>query len=218
MFYRLTALSFALALSSAEACFAQDPEPATAAEIAAARAYADQLIASGNASAHFENITTDASPKVRHKASGLTCAFSDERYDRIFVLPAQGGLAEGEDVGCNTRLLDVDFSFYATRYARRYEAQSILEDAMRAIAQRWPQGKLHTGDLLTASRNDMPAPLIAGYDIDIDGRPHLTLVLISHSDDWSFKGRVTGPADEETPTNMLGAVTFLMALPDQTAP
>jgi hypothetical protein len=214
MFNRLPALCFVLALSSAELCFAQDVEPATSAEIATARAYADQLIRTGNASAHFENMTTDATPKVRHKASGLTCSFSDERYDRIFILPAQGGLTEGDDVGCNTRLLDVDFSFYATRYARRFEAQFVLEDAMRAIAQRWPQGKLHVGDLMTASSGEGPAPLIAGYDIDVDGHPHLTLVLVSHSDEWSFKGRVTGPAGDETPTNMLGAVVFLTALPE----
>ena len=213
MLNRLSGATFALAVFAAGQCFAQDEAPASAAEIASASAQADLLIASANAGRHFENITTDGAPRVRHKASGLTCSFSDESYDRISIIPAQGGLAEGEDVGCHTRLLDVDISLYATRYARRYEASFIVEDAMRAIVQRWPDAKPHEGDLVTATSGDASAPLIAGFDIEVEGQPKLTLVLVSHRDDWSFKGRVTGPSGDETPTNMLGAVIFLTALP-----
>lgn len=213
MFNRLSSVAFALTVLVAGPCFAQDEAPASAAEIAAARARADQLIASANAGRYFENVTTDASPRARHKASGLTCSFSDKAYDRISIIPAQGELTEGEDVGCHTRLLDVDISLYATRYARRYEASFIVEDAMRAIVQRWPDAKPHEGELVTATSGDMPAPLIGGFDIEVEGQPKLTLVLVSHRDDWSFKGRVTGPSGDETPTNMLGAVMFLMALP-----
>jgi len=213
MFKRLSAVTFALAVFVAGSCFAQDAAPASAAEIAAASARADRLIATADASRYFENVTTDASPRARHKASGLTCSFTDERYDRISIIPAQGELVEGEDVGCHTRLLDVDISLYATRYARRYNARFILEDAMRAIANRWPDARPHEGDLITATKGDMPLPLIAGFDIEMEGQPKLTLVLVSHSDEWSFKGRVTGPSDDETPTNMLGTVIFIMALP-----
>lgn len=213
MFNRLSIAAFAATILAAGPCFAQDEAPASAAEIAAASAQADRLIAAGNAGRYFENITTDGAPRVRHKASGLTCSFSDETYDRISIIPAQGGLAEGEDVGCHTRLLNVDISLYATRYARRYDASFIVQDAMRAIVQRWPDAKPFEGDLITATSGDAPAPLIAGFNINVEGQPKLTLVLVSHRDDWSFKGRVTGPADDETPTNMLGAVIFLTSLP-----
>jgi hypothetical protein len=93
--------------------------PAAPEEIAAARAYADQLIAKGDAAKYFENITRDASATVRHKASGMTCSFSDERYDAIRIYPSNSDIPEGEDVACHTRLMDTDISLYATRYPQR---------------------------------------------------------------------------------------------------
>lgn len=222
MFHRVAAIALTLAACSA-AAHSQDVTPAekppTVEEIAAARSHADQLIATANAARHFENITTDATPTVRHKASGMTCSFSDPGYDKITVYPAQGSIGEGDDVGCNTRLLDVDFSNYATRYARQFSEEDVIQDAMRAIVQRWPGAKPHTEGLMTASVNEAPPQRIAGYDIEIGGSPMLTLVLVTHQGEWSFKGRVTGPSQGDTPTNLLGALMFSRSLPvEKTTP
>lgn len=88
MFHRVAAIALTLAACSVTA-HSQDVTPAekppTVEEIAAARSYADQLIATAHAALHFENITTDASPTVRHKASGMTCAFSNPEYDKITI-------------------------------------------------------------------------------------------------------------------------------------
>ena len=212
----LARLTFIAALAIAPMAAAQDaPAPASAEEIAAARTYADRLIQIGEAGAYFENITDSGSPTVRHRGSGMVCAFSDEGYDRITIYPASDGVAKGDDVSCNTRLMDVDLSTYATRYARRFSQEDIAADAMRAIAQRWPEGRPHEGELMSASINGNPAPLIGGYDITIEGRPMLTLVLVAHRDEWSFKGRVTGPVGEDaSPTNLLGSLMFMQALPE----
>lgn len=218
MFARLT---FFAALAFAPMAAAQDAEPpASAEEIAAARARADRLIAAGEAGPYFENITDSGSPQVRHRGSGMVCSFSDEAYDRITIFPASPGLAKGDDVSCNTRLMDVDFSTYATRYARQFSEEAVVRDSLRAIAQRWPDGRPHDGDLMSASIDGSPRPLVGGYDIVVEGRPMLTLVLVAHREDWSFKGRVTGPVGEgSSPTNLLGAVMFLQALPEgQTKP
>ena len=222
MFHRVAAIALTLAACSVTA-HSQDVTPAekppTVEEIAAARSYADQLIVTAHAALHFENITTDASPTVRHKASGMTCAFSNPEYDKITIYPAQGLIREGDDVGCNTRLLEVDFSNYATRYARQFSEEAVIQDAMRAIVQRWPGAKPHTEGLITASVNEAPPQKIAAYDIEVGDRPMLTLVLVTHQGEWSFKGRVTGPSQEDTPTNLLGAIMFSRSLPaEKTTP
>jgi hypothetical protein len=216
MIHRVAAIALTLAAYSA-AAHAQDVTPSdnppTVEQVAAARAHADQLIATANAARYFENITTDAVSTVLHKVSGMTCAFSNPEYDKIAIYPAQGLIGEGDDVGCNTRLMDVDFSNYATRYARQFSEEDIIQDSINAIRQRWPDVKPRTEGLITATLNDGPTQRIAGYDITISDRPMLTLVLVTHQGEWSFKGRVTGPSEGDTPTNLLGAVLFSLSLP-----
>ena len=220
VFHRVAAMALMLAAYSTAAHTqdtAPDDKPPTVEEVAAARSYADQLIATANAARYFENITTDASPTVRHKTSGMMCAFSNPEYDKITVYPAQGPMGEGDDVGCNTRLMDVDFSNYATRYAHHFNEEAVLQDAMNAIMQRWPDAKPHAEGLITASINEAPAQRVAGYDIQVGGQPLLTLVLVTHQGEWSFKGRVTGPSEGDTPTNLLGAIMFSRSLPAEKA-
>lgn len=187
--------------------------PATPEEITTASAYADQLITKGGATKYFENITKDASPTVRHKASGLTCSFSDERYDAVRILPsASSGIPEGEDVSCNTRLMDTDISLYATRYPQRPSPEEVMQSAVAAIGQRWPDAKARRDELISVSVNDGPTPLVTGYDIQVNGQAMATFTFVAHQDDWSFKGRATGPAGD-TPVNLLAAITFTTSLP-----
>jgi len=216
MFYRIAAIALTLAACST-IVHAQDaaPEnkPPTAEEIAAAHSYADRLIATANAARYFENATTDATPSVRHKASGMTCAFSDPQYDAIYIFPARSSLGEGDDVGCNTRMGDVNFSNYATRYAGEVSEDDVIQDSMNAIRQRFPDAKAHAEGLITATINEGSAQRVAGYDITIDGRSMLTLVLVTQQGEWSFKGRVTGPSESGMATNLLGALMFSRSLP-----
>jgi hypothetical protein len=188
--------------------------PATPEEIATASAYADQLIAKGGAAKYFENITKDASATVRHKASGMTCSFSNEQHDAIRIYPSgSSGIPEGEDVGCNTRLMETDLSIYATKYPQRAHAEDIMQSAVAAIVQRWPDAKVHEGELISVSVNDGPSPLVAAYDVKVSGQAMLTVAFVLHKDDWSFKGRATGPTADDAPVNLLAALTFTASLP-----
>ena len=222
MFRQVASVAFTLTAFST-ATHAQDTvtvdRPPTVEEIVAARSRADQLIATANAARYFESITTDETPTVRHMASGMTCTFSDPEYDKITIYPARGPIGEGDDVSCNTRLADVDFSNYATRYARHFNEEAVLQDAINAIMQRWPDAKPHAGGLITATVNEAPPQRVAGYEIRIGDHPMITLVLVTHQGEWSFKGRVTGPSEGDTPTNLLGALAFSRSLPaEKTTP
>lgn len=206
-------LVFAVALLTAPAAWAQKADPATPAQLAAAKAHADAVIAAAGAGDLFVNVSEDGIPKVRHKASGLICSFSGDENDRITIYPASPGIPRGDDVGCGSWVLNTEITIYATRYADRYTPEQIIGDAIAAIRQRLPDARPHAGGISVASREGMTAPLAAGFDIDPNGTPRLTLVFVAHQGPWSFKARATGPLEDET-VDLLAAVTFLQSLPE----
>ncbi len=185
---------------------------ATPDQVAEARASADRLIAQADAGAWFENITTDAVPTVRHRPSGMTCRFAGEtRYDYIRIFDPQAD-SPGDDVGCNTRAPEGDFSSYATRYADQFSAAEILEDALAAIVGRFPEAKPHSGLLSAASLPGWEPTQVGGFDVVVEGKPRLTLALVTHKGEWSFKGRATGWADNPN-YGTIASLTFLQTLP-----
>lgn len=194
-------LAFTAALVAAPVAAAQEAveaPPATAEQIASARAIADRMIADAGASGIFVNKTDDAVPTVLHVASGMTCSFSGGPRDRLYIFPSPTGrIARGEDVGCISwdETLGIDLTLYATRYQPLPSERAVLEDAVRAIRQRWPDAAPFEGDLVSMSSEGQPAPLQAAFKIQIDGQPMLTVALVSHRDGWGYKARATGPAD-----------------------
>ena len=187
--------------------------PATAAEIATARARADALIREGNAVGVFENITEDGSPTIRHRASGLTCAFSGDSRDYVHIFSeGSGALSRGEDVSCGVWILGAEHTLYATRYPDRHSAEHDLQSAVAALMRRLPNARPHTGDVALVSREGQPEVLLAAYDIEVERQPKLSLILVSKVGEWNFKQRSTGPREDETLPLMAG-MTFVLSLP-----
>jgi hypothetical protein len=206
------ALTAALLVAPAAPVDGKAP-PATPQQIASARAKADAIIQRAEAVGIFENITADATPTVRHRLSGMTCAFSGDDHDYIRIFPmSTSAIPRGEDVGCGMRMAGSEHSIYATRYPDGHSARDDLNAAIAALRQRLPDAQPHSGPIPVASRQGGPEVLMAAYDIKIEDTPKLTLILVAKSEDWNFKHRATGPADEGGMALMAGIV-FVMSLP-----
>jgi len=208
-------LVFIAALLAAPMAAAQEQDtPATAAEISAARAHADKVIAAAEAGPFFENITVDATPTVRHRGSDMTCIFSvDDPRDNIRLFPERSpGPKRGDDVSCGGWLGDTFVSLYATRYPGTPSREAVFQAAMADVPRNTPGARLHEGELSTATVGDQAAPLIGGYDMELGGRQVLSLVIVQHIGEWSFKARATGPQGDDS-VNLLASVAFALALP-----
>lgn len=182
---------------------------------ASARAEADALIAAADAGGVFENITTDTVPTLRHVQSGLICHFTPgepTNFVRLYPI-LRDGLVRGDDVGCNTRGQGMDVTVYATRYAHHYSAALVLEDAVAAVRQRWPEAQAYEGGfpLFTSPDREEP-PLHAVFSVTVRDAPHVTLVLVQHQGEWSYKLRSTRGGDDVMIAGMTGSMMFMNAL------
>ena len=192
----------------------EEPDtPATPAEIAAAWARADTLIREGNAVGVFDNITDDGAPPVLHRASGLTCNFSGDPREYVYVF-SQGpqALPRGEDVGCGVWIAGAEHTLYATRYPDRHSAEVDLQAAIVALTQRTPDARPHVGELPLVSLEGQAEVLLAAYDIKVEQQPKLSLILVAKVGEWNFKQRTTGPSEDETLAMMAG-MNFILSLP-----
>ena len=188
-------------------------------DVSTARAEADALIAAAGAESVFENATTEAVPAARHIPSGLLCRFTPgEETNRIVVYPAVDILADGDNVGCNTRAQGMHVSVYATRYAAVFPAEAVLEDAIIAIRARWPDIVSHEDGfpLLTPPTQDTP-PLHAVFTGQNDA-PFVTFVLVQHQGEWSYKFRGTQDTTDVVRAGMTGGLMFMNALSDVDQP
>jgi len=223
MFARLSLIA---ALAVAPMAMAQDQTPppappATAEEIAAARAIADRLITAGEARGVFINTTKDGLAQVTHVGSGMTCRFEGGARDRIMVFPeGPGRPPRGDDVGCVSydEALDIDLTLYATRYRPLPSEAAVLADARRAIESRWPDAQPYAEGLPTLSLEGQSPPQIAAYKIQLDGRQKLTLALVTHRGEWGFKARATGPYDQAMAVGLFAGVLLQGALMEREAP
>lgn len=187
---------------------------------AAARAEAEAIIAAAGVEGVFENVTADSVPAVRHVSSGLICRFTPgEETNRIVVHPAMDLLAEGDNVGCDTRAQAMHVSVHAARYAAVFPAEHVLNDAVAAIRNRWPDAMAHEGGfpLLTAPTRDEP-PLHAVFTAENDRGPFVTFVLVQHQGEWSYRFRGTRDGDDVIRAGMTGGLMFMNALADVDRP
>lgn len=187
-------------------------EKATPQEIAEAKALADRLIADAGAAGVFVNATEDDGlARATHVASGMTCTFDGGPEDRIHIFP---GNPRGDDVGCISRdeALDIDLTLYATRYRPMPGQDQVLAGARQAIENRWPDAEAYTGPLPTMTMEGQQPTVSAAYKIQLDGEHKLTMVLVSHRGEWSFKARSTGPYEEPTAVALFTGVLFEAAL------
>lgn len=185
---------------------------ATPQEIADARARVDRLIADADAAGIFVNATEDDGlARATHVPSGMTCSFDGGREDRIHIFP---GTPRGDDVGCVSRneSLDIDLTLYATRYRPMPGQAEILAGARQAIENRWPDAEAYTATLPSMTMEGQQPTASAAYKIQLGGEHKLTMVLVSHRGEWSFKARSTGPYDQPMAVALYSGVLFEAAL------
>lgn len=209
-------LAFIAALAAAAPVVAQEADkPATAQQIAQAKAIADRLIDAAEADGVFVNSTDDGIARVTHVASGMTCMFDGGPEERIYIFPNQDDkVPRGEDVGCITRdeALDIDLTLYATRYRPLPEEAAVMADARNAIETRWPDAEPYAGELTTLTIEGQAPPLMAAYRIKLGDEEKLTMALVSHRDGWGFKARATGPYEDATGVSLYAGILFEGAL------
>lgn len=217
----LSMIAGAMALLDVQS--AADPKavPPSAEEVAAARTHAEEIIRQADAADVFDNITTaDGVPLVKHRASGMTCSFSGDDGDYVRVFPAGGGVPRGDDVACGAQIMGAEHTTYATRYPDRHSAAVDLQAAVQAIVQRLPDARVHQGEFPVVNREGGPEVLAAAYDITIDGKPRLTMVLVSKVGEWNLKHRATGErgaegAQGDTMLPLVAGMSFLLSLPGE---
>lgn len=187
------------------------PEP-TAAEVAAARAEGDRLIAEADAGAWFVNIGGNREAWVLHRASGLICRFEvGQNLNRIMVFETDYA-APGDDVGCNMPRAGVDLTMYATRYSEPTMPEQAVRDAVAGIQERYPHWETFEGEDLTASPTGVQtyaARLIVTLD---DGRRFYTHALTGEVGGWMFKQRLSAPEARSSEAQMTGAVEWVGTL------
>lgn len=214
MFARLTFVAL-LALTPLPAAAQTAPQTAaTAEQIAAASAHADRLIAAAGAQDLFVNKTDSEVPTVRHVRSGLTCEFTGhDARDVIRLYPQQpGGPPRGDDVGCGTWIGRTYVSLFATRYPTPESEQALMQSAVFALQQSWPHARPYEGPLEFFLLDGQTEPLIAAFDVELEGRASRSIILLQKLDEWAFKARATGPASDNS-VNELSGMAFSLALP-----
>ena len=207
----LTALVAALAAGPAIAQISIRPaEPATPAEIAAARAEADRLIAAANAGDVFENVSEGREPRARHLRSGMVCRFQmGDDQSGITVFPSP--VPRGDDVGCNVGAGDTIRTIYATRYgALDVSPQEAMDIAVYQIQQRYPRARAYEDTLVTITREGAEPTRIAAFSI---GSAY-TQVMIADVGDWSIKERLTLPGPPSMEAQMFNNILWSMVLGD----
>ncbi len=205
-------------LAAAPAAAQQAEGPPTPEAIAAARAHAEIVLDRTEARPFFVNVTFDDTPTVRHVASGMTCEFvgADDRDTIRFYGPVKDGPVRGDDVSCGTWVGRTYVTLFATRYPQQFSQEELFEDAIAQLVGNWPSAKPYDGSMEILTLEGQADPLIAAFDVELEGRPSRSLILLRNLGAWSFKARATGPATDDTVAEF-GSMSFALALPDGAA-
>lgn len=183
-------------------------EPASAGEIAAARAEADRLIAAAQAGDVFENVSEGREPRARHRRSGMVCRFRmGEEQSLIMVFPSP--VPRGDDVGCNVGSGDTYRSIYATRYgALSVSPQDAMDIAVYQIQQRYPEAQPWDQPVVTVDRQGAAPSRVAAFRVGAS----YTHVMLSEVGEWSIKERLTLPEapsmEAQLFNNMIWSITL----------
>jgi hypothetical protein len=176
-----------------------------------ARAHADAVIARAGAGDWFVNITVSDTPVVRHTPSGMTCEFvgqDDRDVIRLYGSPS----AAGEDVSCATWIGRTFVTVFATRYSFEATEQQAFDSAYSQIEQNWPHARAVERPFEILTLPGQTAPTMAVFEVDLDGSPSQSILMVRQIGDWSFKARATGP-DENDVAVEFGTMQFATALP-----
>lgn len=216
-------MSLALFLLAPAVALAETP--ASAADIAAARAEASRLITLAHAEGIFSNITDGATAKVRHDRSGLICEFIPGAADNGILIFDQNGtpIPRGDDVGCNTPQTGLAHTLYATRYRPAMTPREAFDEAVAAIRHRWPDARPFDGLVTDVStdrggRPALPRTLSDHFVVPVDGEDNYTSVRIADHAGWIFMQRLTAPMEQATMGQLMAGMVWdavLSAIVDQ---
>ncbi|NBB17203.1 hypothetical protein GVN21_17700 [Caulobacter sp. SLTY] len=205
----LPSIAAALTLACATPTAAQflgPQEGVTPEMVAKAKTEADALLNQAGAEDLFENVTEGMDPRVRHRRSGLVCSFTPgAELNKVMVFDAEEP-TRGDDVGCNTTLGEVVTTYYATRYAEDYSPQFLAEDAGRAITQRWPDATPYDGMVATVKEEGNPPTSSVMFYIGSGEQRRYTHAYTARIGAWSFKQRLTAPAESAMAVQAIGGI------------
>ena len=184
------------------------PEP-TAAEIAAARAEGERLIAEAGVEEAFEYIGGGRDAWLLHRASGMVCRFEVGRAQNRVIVFETSWAVRGDDVGCSMPRAGADLTMYATRYSEPRTPEQAMHDAISGIQQRYPNWAPFEGEDLTASPEGVQTYVSRMIVTLEDGRRFYTQTLTADVDGWMFKQRISAPEDLSTDAQMTGAAEWV---------
>jgi hypothetical protein len=200
--FRAMALALGLAFSGAAQAQGRliEKTPASAEQIAAARAEGDRLIAAAQGEGVFVNETTGGIVQVRHPESGLICQFIPGLPKNAVTVYSSGSVPRGDDVGCGHNLNQVVLTTFVTRYPGPKTVADVLRESMADIPRQMTDLARFAGS--GVSVEDKPAPAIPPKDRTVirltatfHGKPVFTRTAAAQCGPWIVAQRVTAPID-----------------------
>jgi hypothetical protein len=195
-------LAFGLALSGAAEAQGRliEKTPASAEQIAAAKAEGDRLIATAQGAGVFVNETTGGIAEVRHAQSGLVCQFIPGLPKNAVTVYSNASVPRGDDVGCGHNLNQVVLTTFVTRYPGPKTVAEVLQESIANISRQMTDVARFTGDSVSVAAK--PAPAIAPKDravirltATLQAKPVFTRTAAARCGPWIVAQRVTAPLD-----------------------
>ncbi len=164
-----------------------------------ARAEGDTLLAQAGATDLFDNLTSDDAQdiKLRHKASGLVCAFNPgAASNRVVVFDSA---QRGDDIACSTGGAVGERTLYASRTPGRTLADAFAHDLAEVK-------KSHPGAVDYALPPGTDSPILQMLDIPPMPPSRTARFIADHQftsvssavvKDWSLEFRFTCPEEHE---------------------
>jgi hypothetical protein len=156
-----------------------------------AKAYADDLIRKSGAADLFENATTGPRPLVRHKASGLLCAFVEDSNNEIQLY--DGG-PRGSDVGCMSHAQGALLSMYAWRPPAPMTLDQAYAKYMGEIRRDHAPVKTLKEGLEPPPAGSKVPPLRNGlFELNMNGKTANSRLSVAVVNGWVVEQRLTSP-------------------------
>jgi hypothetical protein len=184
----------AIAALSAAPALAQSPSVPPG----EARAEGEALLARAGASALFDNITSDEAQdiKLKHKASGLVCAFNPgSPSNKVVVFDRQ----RGDDIACSTGGAVGERTLYASHTPGRTLADAFAHDLAEVK-------RSHPGAVDYVLPPGVDSPILQMLDIPPMPASRTARFIVDHTftsvssavvKDWSLEFRFTCPEEKQ---------------------
>jgi hypothetical protein len=192
--------------------------PASAAEIAAAKAHADRIITAAHAENLFVNVTTGGVATVRHRASGLECGFDPDDDKGLVSVFENAQVPRGDDVGCSGHLAGTLISTFVTRYPEAMTPRQVVEDSVGAIRRQFTDLKDWSGQSVSITQKTKPGEPAPTPSVTIrlaanfQGQPKFTRSSAAACGRWIVAQRVTDAADKAMAADLAAELTLRAAI------